>query len=481
MHRLLRLTNIPEAVTITAFFLAAIFVLGMNDFSVGTDVGLHYAFANEVAQLGWPQHACCMAFYPPIAHFLAIAIGALAGSTLKGMFIVTAISFAVTYLALAEFMRRPTAAGTVTTMLAFLLIAIPLRKWRFLEGNELISNFFFAQFAATAALLVSAILLFRSKLPFGRWLVAAALATHVLGWIYTLCAIELALACAAFQALTFLDAPSPRSFATIPTTGLVLCAVAIVHPTIIGSLGIAANDGAISIEARTEVVVFAFLALGTLILIINRYRNDLVNQRAVIALSIGVAAACATQYAALKIFGMGSPYAVKKYGFLLGTLDILVWACLLADVVRRFFAPSFGRLPQSLLSPIAVSTFGVAMLLLLTVGRSKVPVSLEEQYAGDVADLLNRSESQRLDGNTLSWNDRLTPHVNYTVTVGLLHPGAAITDQQHSLLSSDPKLSGAASFVLVDAASGLRYDPSCVVAATAAVAAIHAKCRFPQR
>ena len=130
---------------------------------------------------------------------------------------------------------------SIATLLAFSIIGILSKKYRLLEGNELIENFFFAQFAATAALLVFAILLFRSKLPFGRWLIAAIVATHVLGWIYTPCAIELALACAAFRALAFLDAPSPRSAALTVITGLTLCAVAVIHPTMIGSLVIAAN------------------------------------------------------------------------------------------------------------------------------------------------------------------------------------------------------------------------------------------------
>jgi hypothetical protein len=486
MHRVLHVALGLQFAAIMAFFLAALFVLGVNDFNVGTDVGLHYGFANEIARFGWPlrlqpstSYLSIMAHYPPASHALALAISLIGVSTLRGIFVVTALSFVVTYLALAELMRRPAGAGTIVTLLAFLLIASLSTTYRFLEGSELIENFFFGQFAATAALLVFSILLFRSKVPFGRWLIAAAVATHVLGWIYTLCAIELALACAAFKALEFLDAPSPRSAAFIVITGLSLCAVAIIHPTMIGSLAIAANDGGISIDGRVELILFMSLIVGTLILLIIRPKNDLVNQSAVIALSVGVAAACAAQYVALKFFGMGSFYAVKKFGFLLGTLDVLIWASLLADVVRRFVPAARSRLPR-LVYPIAASSFGVAMLLILTIGFAGVPVSLEEQYAVQVTQLMTEPGSRELDGNTVSWNDRLTPHVNYTVGVGLLHPREALMEQ-HALFLADPKLTGAARFVLIDAASGLRYDPPCVVAATAVVAAVRSKCWFPQR
>ena len=474
-----------QFVAITVFFIAAFFVLGVNDFNVGTDLGLHYGFANEIARSGWPLQSqpstgflSLMAHYPPVSHFLALTTGLMAGSTLRGIFVVTALSFVVTYLAIAELMRRPSVVGTIVTLFTFLIIAFLSRKYRFLEGSELIENFFFAQFAASAALLVFAILLFRSKLPFGKWLIAAAVATHVLGWIYTLCAIGLALACAAFRALAFLDAPSPRSAALIIITGAVLCATAVVHPTVIGSLAIAAHEGGISIDGSVELFLFASLAVGTLILLVLRPKNDLVNQSAVIALSVGIAAACAAQYVALKFFGMGSLYAVKKFGFLLGTLDVLVWASLLADVVRRFVPASLARVPRAV-NPIAVSSLGIAVLLFLTIGRAKVPVSLEEQYAGQVTQLMTDPRSRELDGNTISWNDRVTPHVNYTVAVGLLHPGAALTEQ-HALFFAAPKLTGAARFVLIDAATGLRYDPSCVVVATAAVAAIRSRCWFPQ-
>jgi hypothetical protein len=481
MPRLFSVATGLQLAAITAFCLAVFFVFGMNDFNVGTDLSYHYGFANEVARHGWPlsgNFLSDMAHYPPASHILALATGLMAGSTLRGVFVVTALSFVVTYLALAELMRRPTVVGTIVTLLVFLTIAIPSRAFRFLEGREVIENFFFAQFVATAALLIFAILLFRSKLAFGRWLFAAAVATHVLGWTYTPCAIELALACAAFRAISLLDAPSPRSVALIIVTGLTLCAVAIIHPTTIGSVAIAANDGAISIEGGVALILFISLAAGTLILLIIRTKNDLVNQSTVIALSVGVAAACAAQYAALKFFGMGSPYAVKKFGFLLGTLDILVWASLLADVVRRFVPASLAQLPRPV-HPIAVSSFGVAMLLLLTIGWAKVPVSLEEEYAGQVTKLMSDPRSGELDGNTVSWNNRLTPHVNFTVAVGLLHPATLI--EQHALFFADPKLTGTAKFVLIDAASGLRYDPSCVVAATAVVAAVRSKCWFPQR
>ena len=349
MHRLLRTAG-PQTIAIMAFLLVTFLVLGMNDFNVGTDAGLHYGFANEVARFGWPlpatSYLSIMAHYPPVSHILALAIGALAGSTLRGIFAVAALSFVATYLALAELMRRPTVVGTVTTISAFLLIAYCLRKWNFLEGNELIANFFFAHFAATAVLLVSAILLFRSKLAFGRWLIAAAVTTHILAWIYTPCAIEFALACAAFRALAFLDVPSPRSAAMVAIAGLTLCAAAVVHPTMMGSLAIAGNDGGISIKAENEMGLFVGLMLGTLILIITRRQNDLVNQSAVIALSVGVAAACAAQYVALK-FSEWLALCSQRVWVFAWNAPVLIWACLMTDVVRRSFPHTARPVPST--------------------------------------------------------------------------------------------------------------------------------------
>ena len=101
---------------IALFCLTALAILGFNDFNGFTDAGIHYAFAEELARFWqWPLPAATsvgmMSHYPPAAHLLSLFIGWLAGSTLYGLFIVTAISFVIIYTVLAELMRREAAPG----------------------------------------------------------------------------------------------------------------------------------------------------------------------------------------------------------------------------------------------------------------------------------------------------------------------------------------------------------------------------------
>jgi len=451
----------------------------MNDFAVGTDVGLHYGLANEIARSGWPlpstSYLVAMAHYPPAAHLLAIGSGKLAGSTLHGMFVVAALSFVVTYVALGELMRRPSPAATAVSLLFFLLAVIRYQHNLSLEGAELIGNFFFAQFAATAVLLVAAIVLCRSRLSFGLWLLISAVCTHLLGYVYSISAIELALTCAVFQALGFLDRPSLRSASTAVITGVVLVAAAVIHPTLIGSIAIANNDGGISIDAWHQIISFVGMVIGSGVLIWLRRQSDLTNIDAIIALSLGVGAVCAAQFAAYELLGAGSAYAVKKYGFLIITLNAIIYACLIVDLARPFVPTFFKRGATSPLS-IAGSVFGVAALFVTVAGRPSIPVKLEQQYANEVLALIANPLSVDLDGKTISHNARYDAHANYTVAVGNLHPGQAIIDQ-HALFFPDPPPPSHSQFVLIDATSAGSYSAECIVSKSGDVVAIRAACR----
>ena len=227
-----------------------------------------------------------MSHYPPAAHVLSLFIGWFTGSTLSGIFFVTAVSFILVYVVVAEFMRHESLTDTFVAYLAFILMALVCRSGRFLEGNEIVANFFFAQFAGTAGLLAGFSILSRLKSqPFLIWLPAAAVATHFVGWIYTVNAIELALSCVMLQFLEFLHVRSRQSAARVFISAVILGAASVVHPTIIGAIGIAGNDGGISISATTSMISFVSLLIGTLALTISPLRSKLIHLDAVIALS----------------------------------------------------------------------------------------------------------------------------------------------------------------------------------------------------
>lgn len=463
-------------VAVAAFFLASFLVIGSNDYNVGTDLGIHLGFANEIARVGWPlpptSFLLSMAHYPPFSHIAGLCAGTLVGSTLRGIFILAAASVVVTYLSISELMRRTSVIGTITAFGTFLVIAVVCRKLRFLEGAEVVENFFFAQFVATSVLLASVVLFFNTVLPFARWLIIAALICHLLGWIYNLAAIEFALICTAFQGIGFLEQPSSRLAWRTLLTLIVLAALVIVHPTMIGALAIAANDGGISIGSYSLLAMFAWLLLGTFLLGFAGRPDDLVNRRTLLALNIGTCTACAAQFLAFKLFGLGSIYATKKYGFLIGTLGVTTWSVLIADRVLLLFSLRRLHVNEGLII-VAACMLGILMLPVLTFSRAQIPLSLQQHYGDEVAKLLE--QAPKLAGSTVSWNRQMTPHVNYTAGVGRLRPKQAIIDQ-HAIFLPEPKLSGAAQFVIIDAGTASAYTPSCIAAATEAIAAIKASC-----
>ena len=252
----------------SVLIVATIAIVGRNDFSVGVDAGIHHALAEQLLQhRQWPLPSSSflkdISYYPPAAHFLGALVGQLFQSPFSGMLIVTAIALIVTYLVLAELMRRTSAAETAGSMVVFLIAILLLRKFRFIAGNEIVANFFFAQFVGTAAMLAGFLLISRSRLPFAGWIVVAAATTHLVGWFFPLNAIGLALAATMLRArpCVRLNSQFRQRFLETMVSGIVLCAAAVLHPTMLNMIGISANDGGISISNTSMVVILAYLLL----------------------------------------------------------------------------------------------------------------------------------------------------------------------------------------------------------------------------
>ena len=152
--------SVVTATGIFVFCVAVFATLALNDFSGYTDAGIHYAFSEELARTRqWPlppsSSMAGIAHYPPASHFASILIGLVRGSSLYGIFFLTAASFVAFYLVLAELMRQENPLKTCLAYAIFVAVSLVSRPGRFIEGNEVVTNFFFAQFAGTAALLVS--------------------------------------------------------------------------------------------------------------------------------------------------------------------------------------------------------------------------------------------------------------------------------------------------------------------------------------
>lgn len=470
----------------SVLIVATIALVGRNDFSVGVDAGIHHALAEQLLQhRQWPLPSSSflkdISHYPPAAHFLGALVGQLFQSPFSGMLIVAAIALIVAYLVLAELMRRTSVAETAGSMAVFLIAILLLRKYRFIAGNEIVANFFFAQFVGTAAMLAGFLLISRSRLPFAGWIVVAAATIHLVGWFFPPNAIGLALAATMLRArpCVRLNSQFRQRFLETMVSGIVLCAAAVLHPTMLNMIGISANDGRISISNTSMVVILAYLLLvGIPFLIAVARRSNLVYVEPIVALCIGVAVPCVLQLGALAFLGLGSPYAIKKWGFMLGTLSVLVFSCLVMEWLPAKRLVS-GVLPLRL-APYAravlAPTFACVALIFVFAGRPSTPLSEIVEYDRELKSLMDNAFANDLDATTVSMNSKFSAHANYVVAFARLHSWLQTQVVQNALSSPEPKLVEGARFVVLNSVEAVRLPESCVFHRNDQLAVVRSEC-----
>lgn len=487
--------KLAAAAVLLILFGSAIAYLGARDYGDGVDGGTHYGIALELARLGtWPLPPSSpfywVAYYPPGAHFLAVVAGAFTGSTLHGLFILTAISVVVFYLVVADLMRSPSPLKTIACFLVFIALAYRFWKFRFLAGNEMIINFFFGQFVGNAALMAGLYVAYRSiELSFRRWLVVSAILTHLVGWIYPLSAIELAFTLAILRGAPMADLryDIKRRCIEIVVSGIVLGAAAIIHPAITIMVGISANDGGIAIANRTILVIIAGAAVVIPIFFYRFMGTGSVRAGALFALSLGALGPC-VGLGLLHLAGLGgSLYAVKKSGFLLGTVACIMLSILIVELtakivqLRAEWFKGFHLPPISGLQTMVSSCLFVAIVVAcIFQGRKSEPVSRLIAFDYDVRQLLAQETSDRLYGTTLLLNSSATPHANFLIGYPLLRQAVAAGNQESLFFAPrSPNLNGL-KFVIINAAEANRYEQRCVMGSSERLTVITPDCLTPK-
>jgi hypothetical protein len=465
----------------------AYWLLGRHDFSIGVDAGTHFGIAVEVEQYGWPLPAQSflhwISHYPPAAHMLAIGIGWLLGSTLYGLYAVTAIALTAIYLSLAALMRRSDPAETAASILVLILLAAALRSFRFLAGNEVVIHFFYAHFAGTAVFLACFVLIARLRASFLPWLLVAAVAVHVTGWFFPLSAIQLGIAGAALRLRPCTKPPIDTRRRAVETTvtGLVLGATALLHPAILDMVMISANDGAILINDTTMLVctfVLAFICIPAIVILAPR--SNLLHSEALVAVAIAAMVPAGLLLAAYVILDIGSPYAVRKSGFLIGTLTLVFLACLFTELPR---VKSAARRAQSMAPRAVAAVFPMLGALLVAGalafvlgGRPRSPVSPMVSYDREIAPLIQGDLGSVLAGVTVSNNSNYDPRANYMVAYARLRTGAPAWRLQVQLMTTQPQPGGDAEYVVVSDIDAERFPEGCRFAKEGRVVVLRYDC-----
>lgn len=308
----------------------------------------HHSFVTEDLTLGE------MNFYPRLSHVIAAVVATVVGSNLLGLQIVTLFSVSLlwgSYIYVLRGLPRRLAVVSVL-ILAFLLL---LNRYLFkfeVHGFEVVNNFFFSQLVAQAFVVFGLALAIRFESK-GKRIVAYFLLTalvFVATSTHLLPALELMVV---LLGLLFFNlviafyrkvARVSAVFEFVSFSALALCAV-LLNPAFAAMRKISENNGDLDFKYISFPVGLSGICLITIILALGflgyYYRHidrGLVALKYIAFYGVAQASLCLLQLVLAK-YGIGSDYAVKKYGF--GLLSYLFVS--LAIVVGALLVYFFKR------------------------------------------------------------------------------------------------------------------------------------------
>jgi hypothetical protein len=406
--------------------MAVVGYLGSRLFTDGGDLGWHYGLADYIARHGTipgpaELHLQAMLSYPPASHVIAAWVGFLLGSTLRAIFLMAAFYTIGIYVVLGLLMQRAAKKefGAAAFLSTVLILGASVTCQ--LSGNEIIQNFYYAQLAGDFIMLVAFALLTawtpRSRLI---WLLSAAAAVQVVETFYVLSAVRLAFALILFQVRLFWPSQNPNF--KMQTASVLLSPVVIVlHPSFISMVKNSAHDGAISVNLHTTLLSVALLLAVTVPAWIQQARSDKPDANfALNCLGLGVALAAVVQIAFFSL-GFGSPYAIKKHAFLVGTLLVIIAA--LRTVRLTPLKSAVGRLhgARLLSGPAPAFAFAIIAVLLISPRHSK-PLAPFLRYDFEVRELVSKAPD--LQGSTISVNKDFPLGLNLATSIAVLEMNA---------------------------------------------------------
>ena len=283
-----------------------------------------------------------MNVYPPGSHIVTAVMGTVLGSPVAGLQVVTLLSLLALWSGIAFALqslpsRMSLAVGIV---LAILLLGNHFLVKLELHGDEVVTNFFFAQVVAQSiviVLLAAVVRWDRQGIP--RMLIYLLLAggSWILVWIHLLPALELLGLLFLLIAVNGLEAASgQRARSILPGLVCVVVTLALVvrHPGFRAMLAISEHNGTLRLRYTPDLERLGLLcaivcALSALALLkwlrdpASRCQRKGLLLKYIGLYGISVASLCGMQIFLCAAFGLGSPYASFKYAFGLNTLLLL--------------------------------------------------------------------------------------------------------------------------------------------------------------
>ena len=441
-------------------------------YTTSADLGWHYAlieFIIEHASLPPPEAVRLgpMIEYPPGAHVLTAILSASVGiSPLRVLFFTSIVCIFLLYFLLLGLLkdRNRTACIATATSLVFLLLL--MRRTSMLIGNEIINNFFYPQLVGDLGFVLLLILVSKITRPVLVGMIAVV-AVYAIAWIYTASAVKLALSIGLLQLLALSrEYAKDRIYLSI-AMAVLLPVIIFTHPTFEPMLRNAMHDGAISITMPLVVASSVLLLLlAPAVWWLKLRVGSAAHHEPFVAAGITVALLALLQFGLWEIAGLGSPYAVKKYGFMIGTFIAASLAVCATDIVFR--TRRYRQVDRWLsfvsMSVIRWTTACVAVIVVLPWQGESLAKLI--RYDNDVRAIVVAGNPPDLLGRTISVNRELPLGVNFAIALAVLQlPGWSpeAGDQFAALTMAEPIPSGIRYAVIAPPLPALSL--SCVVEA----------------
>lgn len=312
-------------------------------FSLSGDYGTHNSWIVSIM-----RHGQIDLGYPPLAYWLGAGVAKMLGSSVVAMNVITFVSLIVASAALLFIVSKTGTFNAWFTVAVFFLIYSFAPTFP-LIGYEVIGNYFYSHFVSTAYMLVTISIFFVWRGGFESKLIFSLLVLFVGFYIYPLPVLVFYGATDIFLLLEI----TKKGFKKLWTWGIYVVFGAVIfllNPSTRTIVQIADSNGWLSFPLLTRspqdishwglaFILFAFI-LSSLMVVIDvlRWRKGIQDRVfSLINSTLFSVSGLATLQFALNTFGMSTPYAVKKYFFILGTFLIIEILFLFNRLVGYFF------------------------------------------------------------------------------------------------------------------------------------------------
>jgi hypothetical protein len=420
-------------------------------FTESSDLGGHYA-ATEYIYNAWewppPEMGLPARNYPLLSHTFAAILGAILGSRLRAILMLSVLSTCAIYAVLGWGTRSRDLTGLTFSLLAgtlMILFAPSNTFW----GNEVLSNFFYAQIVGEA-LFLSLLLLTSTLSRLVARLVALFGGTLLLNYVYTLSAVHLAFSAPFLWAIPLLQEwEKTKRFPWQRAVGcgvlLASLSLLVLSSSIFYSMTINASfNGGINVDIGNNGVLFLMfvnLLLAILLVMLTVYdKCTLANPNFVFAALAGVTMTAMVQWIALNLLGHGSNYAILKHVYGLGSMLVIGFSAVTVDIFRgnvksgllvsqlraarqhQFRAArQYLAARQYIASVLAPSIFLAFALISLLCNRPWISLSSVERFEAEGRKLVaSETLGKAVYGHTVSLNMQFSTGINFTIAKGAL-------------------------------------------------------------